>query len=306
MNWLTGACNYLWGITLIVWTMVPFRDLALGENRHFSALKLAWVLPGYLLMGTVSENSAPAALLMMLACAVLSTRHRRKVPVWMWIAIAVGCIGFIWMLSSPGSLKRNAGSLDLTKSLLGRFIGPFSNCAQHFLSYAMIPAAAFTILFIIAVEQRVGREYLELSVCLFVCGVAANFAMTATGLYPLRSMTGCLLMILSASFLLMSQLKAPVLRRAATGVLCMYAIVLLMYSLPQTYDRWRTACEREAQAVAACDAGSLSITTWNISGRTKFDVFYDMIDLTDNPKYFSNKVFARYYGLKSVVADQFY
>ena len=56
--------------------------------------------------------------------------------------------------------------------------------------------------------------------------------------------------------------------------------------------------------IAARDVGELDVATTNISSRTKFDVFYDMIDLTDDPEYFSNAVFARYYGLHSVVADE--
>lgn len=307
MFWLVSACNYFWGITLILWLLVPFRDRVLGEAKPLAWWQIGLMLPAYLVMGTVSENSAPAAMLLMLMCCGLQIRFHRKVAVWQGLAIALSCVGFLFMLSSPASQGRNAASLSQTASLLGRYLAPFTNCVTTFLNYELAPSAAFLILFSCALYAKAKPEILWLSAALYLCGVAANFAMTLTGYYPPRVMTGSLALILCASAMLLPLLRAEALEpllRGAEWALCLTAALLILQAIPQTYDRYREADAREARMIAARDAGELDVATTNISSRTKFDVFYDMIDLTDNPDYFSNAVFARYYGLHSVVVDE--
>lgn len=307
MFWLVGACNYLWGPTIIVWLLVPFRDRVLGQSKPLARWKIGLLLPVYFIMGTVSENSAPAAILLMGLCCLLQLHFHRKVSIWQWIAILLSLAGFLFMLASPASQGRNAATLSQTASLLGRYLVPFTNCVTTFIQYESAPSVVFLILFSYSLYLKADREILSMSVAMFVCGVAANFAMTATGYYPVRAMTGSLIMILSASAILLPKLRfAPIwpLLRGAEWALCMMAVLLVLQAAPQTYDRYREACAREAQVIAARDAGELDVITTNISSRTKFDVFYDMIDLTDDPEYFANAVFARYYGLRSVVANE--
>ena len=307
MFWLVGACNYLWGPTVIVWLLVPFRDRVLGESKPLRWWMIALLLPAYFIMGTVSENSSPAAILLMGLCCLLQLHFHRKVSLWQWAAIAFSCAGFLFMLASPASQGRNASTLSQTASLLGRYLVPFTNCVTTFIQYELAPSAVFLALFSCALYRKATREMLSLSMAMFVCGVAANFAMSASGYYPVRAMTGSLILILSASALLLPQLRlAPMgpLLRGAEWALCLMAVLLVLQAAPQTYDRYREASAREARVVAARDAGELDVATTHISSRTKFDVFYDMIDLTDDPAIFSNAVFARYYGLRSVVVNE--
>ena len=164
----------------------------------------------------------------------------------------------------------------------------------------------FAVLF--SLSQRGGQtvDRLALAMGLFLCGVAANFAMSATGYYPARAMTGSLLLMVSASGLLLPGLRltrADALLRGLEWALCLFALLLCIQAAPQTYDRYRESEARVQRVTAARDAAQLSVSDTNISGKTKFDVFFDMIDLTDNPEYFSNTVFARYYGLTSIVAE---
>ncbi|MEA4927598.1 MAG: DUF6056 family protein [Candidatus Limiplasma sp.] len=307
MFWLVSACNYFWGITLILWLLVPFRDRVLGEAKPLTWWQIGLMLPAYAVMGTVSENSAPAAMLLMLLCCALQFRFHRKVKVWQGLAILFSLAGFLFMLSSPASQGRNAASLSQTASLLGRYLVPFTNCVTTFLNYELAPSIVFLILFSCALYAKAKPEILWLSAATYFCGVAANFAMSLTGYYPLRVMTGSLALILCACAMLLPLLRlAPLepLLRGAEWALCLTAALLILQAIPQTYDRYREASAREARMIAARDAGELDVATTNISSRTKFDVFYDMIDLTDDPEYFSNAVFARYYGLHSVVVDE--
>ncbi len=144
---------------------------------------------------------------------------------------------------------------------------------------------------------------------LFLCGVASHFAMTATGYYPLRAMTVSLAMIFSASALLVPDVRATALKpliAAATLAVSLSALLLCLQAAPLTYDRYRSAQSREQQVIAAQAQGETDIVTYNIKSKSKFDVFYDMIDLTNEPDYFANRVFARYYNLDSVVAYERY
>lgn len=306
MFWLTGACNYLWGTTLIIWTIVPFRHMVLRHNREPHWWQLALLLPGYLVMGSVSENGSPAAILFMILCCTYQLIQHRRVRIWMWFAIAFSTVGFLLMLLSPASLARNASSLSGGTSLFTRYMPPFINCVTLFLKYELFPSCIFLFLFAYALYAKKDRNLLALSVMLFICGVASHFAMTATGYYPLRAMTVSLLMILAAAAVLFSSLRSTALYPLLLGgalTLCLLAGMLCLQAAPQTYDRFRLAQSREQNMLEAQTLGNLDAVTYNISSKTKFDVFYDMVDLTYDPEYFSNAVFARYYGLRSVVID---
>ena len=307
MFWLVGACNYLWGLVIIIGLMIPFRDGVLGEGKPLTWWKIGLLLPAYFIMGTVSENSAPAAILLMVLCCALQIHFHRKVSLWQWAAILLSLAGFAFMLLSPASQGRNASSLSQTASLLGRYLVPFTNCVTTFIQYEAVPSAVFLMLFSYSLHLKADQKILALSVAMFVCGIAANFAMTATGYYPLRAMTGSLTFILSASAILLPKLRLSPIRpllRGAEWALCLMSVLLVLQAAPLTYDRYREASAREARVIAMRDAGELDVATTNISSKTKFDVFYDMIDLTDDPDYFANAVFARYYGLHSVVINE--
>lgn len=306
MFWLTGACNYLWGTTLIIWSMVPFRRMLTETGRRMRWRRLVYMLPGFFVMGTVSENGSPAAILFMVLCCAYQLVKRRRVPVWMWFAVALSAVGFLTMLLSPASLARNARSLSGAPSFFAKYTPSFINCVTLFLQHELLPASVFLCLFAYAMRVKISRDRLALSIMLFVCGVASHFAMTATGYYPLRAMTVSLLMILAAGALLLSALRGSALDPLFLGsalALCLFAGMLCMQAAPQTYDRFRQAQARERQMIEAQASGDLDVVTFNISSKTKFDVFYDMIDLTYDPDYFSNAVFARYYGLRSVVIN---
>ncbi|MEG0740760.1 MAG: DUF6056 family protein [Clostridia bacterium] len=305
--WLTGACNYLWGSTLIIWTMVPFRRMLLDTPQRLRWWHWIAIVPAYLFMGTVSENGAPAAILFMALCCAYQLLRRRRVDAWMWVAIALSTAGFVVMLLSPASQARNARSLATGASFLGKYLVPFTRCVQFFLQYELVPACVFLCLFAFALSAKASQERLTLAGLLFLCGLASHFAMSATGAYPLRAMTVSLLMLMSASAVLLPTLRRTALRPwllCATLSLSLMAGMLCLQAAPQTYERFRQAQVREQRMLEAQSAGNLEVLTCNISSRTKFDVFYDMIDLTYDPDYYANAVFARYYGLNSVIINE--
>ncbi len=307
--WLTGACNYLWGSAIIIWSLVPFRR-AMVDGK---LIKLRWkgllLLPVYLIMGTTSENGVPAAILLMAFCCVYLYHTEKKISLWMLLAMLCSLAGFIFMLLSPASQARNASTLSQTSSFLGSHIAPFNNCVTYFWEYELIPSLIFIFLLSYAYYHKVSQKKLAFSIMLFLCGVASHFAMTATGYYPLRAMTVSLTMIFSASALLVPEVRATSLKpliATATLAVSLSALLLCLQAAPLTYDRYRSAQSREQQVIAAQTQGETDIVSYNIKSKSKFDVFYDMIDLTNDPDYFANRVFARYYNLDSVVAYERY
>ena len=307
MLWLTGACNYLWGSTLIIWTMVPFRDCMLGEAAVMPKWKVAFILPWYAFMGATSENFSPAALLFMGLCMLYLRILRKKAKPWMFAAIALGILGFLFMLASPASQRRNAASLSATASFAGKFLEPFANAMQMYLDHALVVTLVFFLLLSVALHADKSKPHITLAIFLFLCGFLSNLAMAATGYYPHRAMSGCLFLFIASCLVLCCQLRTHPLHAALRGVqwfIIFFAMLLVLQAAPSIYDRYREASAREQKIIAEQKAGSTSAVTYHIQGRTKFDVFFDMIDLTYDPSYFANAVFARYYDLDSVVIDE--
>ena len=64
--------------------------------------------------------------------------------------------------------------------------------------------------------------------------------------------------------------------------------------------------QRRDEVQAQRDAGETDVVTYGIKGFSKYDAFYGLNELTENPAYFPNVYFAKYYGLKTVVVDRYY
>ncbi|MDD3412184.1 MAG: DUF6056 family protein, partial [Eubacteriales bacterium] len=82
------------------------------------------------------------------------------------------------------------------------------------------------------------------------------------------------------------------------------ACLTLAQVLPLNYNRYQEAANRATEVIAQRDAGNLNPVTYNISGKSPYDAFYEMSDIADDATFWSNEFYAKYYGLESVVINE--
>ena len=309
MLWLDGACNYLWGTTLILWVLVPWRDSMLGEGRAPNGRLLPLWLLACALMGATSENSSPAAVSLMLLAMGRHIHHKQRPAPWMWLGVGAACAGWLFMALSPGTLQRlsNDGTIA-GASLPGELLMNFQTATNMLMNEALVPCCLFLALFTLGCFMGVNRARLFTSACLFACGLVANFSMVAVAFYPTRALMGAMMLLLAACGMLIPDLlRAKAAPAVASAVVCaaFLAALTFMSILPSNYNRFQEFNARAASIAAERDAGNLNITTYHILGNTTYDAFYQNSDITDAVDYWPNVYFARYYGLESIVINEY-
>ncbi len=130
--WLTGSCNYLWGITLVMVAMVPFtRQWFAPDSPGVARMSRPWAAVPYgifcFFAGWTNENTG-FALPMMMLCFMLANRFaQRKNPRWMPCAMAAALAGYIVLFVAPGNWNRmdvmvgDHGSQFEASAFLGNF-----------------------------------------------------------------------------------------------------------------------------------------------------------------------------------------
>ncbi len=306
MLWLDGACNYLWGCTIIVWLLVPVRDALVEQTGRPSGRALAGLWAASLFMGAVSENLSPAAMLFIGLCLLLALKRKRAGAYWMALCVVLALAGWLTVILAPGTLARNAFQENPTLSALGRIMIRFQNVVSAFQKEQLILSCVYVFLLSMALVLHVPRERVLVSAFLFIAALAADFVMIFSNYLPTRALMGGAVLILAACGMLLSPLLQTAHRALLAGA-CACAVLIALaqaaYVLPVNYTRYRLAEERGQYVAAQRDAGSRNVITYTIEGKTPYDVFFDLSDISDDATYWPNVYYARYYGVDSVVAD---
>ena len=304
--WLAGSVNYLWCDALMIWLLVPFADFYLRGKSITGMGRITLMVLGALLMGNMSENVSATAVLMMGLCVLNQWIHRSKAPAWM-LAVALATFsGWLALMLAPA----NRMNISLAAGGLNALATNYQAALTMWLQYGLWPSVAYGAVFFFALaDPKSDRTRLVFSAGLFLCSLACNFAMIASSYYPERAYTGSLLFVILAFAVALGACEGRLWHKALIPALtCALGLVMaleLIGAVPSAYNRERLAQARIIEVCAVRDAGQTDVTTFGVKGNSRFDAFYGLHELTDDPEYFPNVYFARYYGLNSVVVDRF-
>lgn len=107
MLWLAGACNYLWGIMIILSFITAYRFL-MGRTtiKQEVLVSIGLFLLG-ILAGWGNENTSGGAILIVLLLTAVYFYEQRRIEKWMFAGIGGIGIGFLFLLLAPGNRIRS-------------------------------------------------------------------------------------------------------------------------------------------------------------------------------------------------------
>lgn len=106
--WLAGACNYLWGIFIILGYITLYRYyLQKGkDNKNGVAVGTLLFVTG-LLAGWGNENTSGGMILIILLLTLKHYVENKKIEKVMFAGIVGNFIGFAFLLVAPGNVRRS-------------------------------------------------------------------------------------------------------------------------------------------------------------------------------------------------------
>lgn len=301
MLWMAGACNYLWPAAALVWLVRPFLRSVSGGEASVPPAAVAAMAAGGLLFGNCSENLSAAGLMLMGLCILVRLFRKQKTPLWMWLTAILTALGWFLLMLSP--VEKPTGITG--GGMLGVYLERFSHVVSLWLTHLTPLTVAYLVLLCFA-WQGGARERILPSLLPAICALCCQLAMVMSSYFPERALLGPVVLMLCACAWLLPCLKpeAQPLRNALCLCLCAFAVLNLLSALPHTYNRSQLAKARNRQVMAAAAAGEKDVTTFGILGRTRYDGYTGLVELSNLPEHFANEAYARYYGLDSIVVDR--
>ena len=300
--WLVGACNYLFGILIILLCLLPvtrgFRDGFLP--------KPAWKTAGFfllsLLAGWTNENNAVALVVVFLLTILTLLLQKKSVPLWLWTGLVGSVIGCLLLLLSPGEATRLANSGGLGG--LGTWIRRGVSITVRLIVYLWpLLLGSAVCLFVGWRRQRPVRELIVPGIWL-MAALASTYSMVMAPTFPTRTWSGPVVffLILLGTLYRWAFPEMPGKRTTAVVTLCALALTAVTYAgavkdLSQTREQFR---QREAYIAAEKAAGRLDVTLSPLYGSTKYNCYNPDGDLNADNTQWPNTAYAMYYELDSV------
>ncbi|MGN0307505.1 MAG: DUF6056 family protein [Lachnospiraceae bacterium] len=143
--WMSGACNYLWGVMIILSFITLFRHMLRmqREQRKISAGMTAALLLIAFLAGWGNENTSGGAILIVGLFTAIYVLENRRIEKWMVAGMAASMAGLAFLVLAPGNAVRS----ELLKAeetytglaaLISRGLKIFKAMDTHLLIYMVI------------------------------------------------------------------------------------------------------------------------------------------------------------------------
>lgn len=292
--WLSGSGNYLW-MSIIYLGFIIFNLKV--QTIDFVHL-LGAALLGFL-AGATNENSGPAAVLIVLLFMLRRLIKEHKLSLVSFVSVVFSGIGFITMMSSPGSQKR--GDIHRTWALIQKnFAGIYQLTIKQWVWIYL----AIAILLIVGIVMRRIQADTFWAVIFFVIGhLAAVYAMAFSPEYPERTFFGGVLFLGIALFItiyaIFSQWQWGLSGAAIiVSVLFMFSFVPAFHDINLSYQQMQTEYRLIYQAKAAGkDSVKVPLMT---PQKSKYNANYGVIALDTPATALMNQWEAKFFDLKAI------
>ena len=312
--WETGACNYLWGSSIIMSFITCYRYALMHwkDLRHNVLLTILFPVLG-VLAGWCNENTSGGGLLFVL---ILTGIHcyegrgvRNNIKPWMITGLAGQLAGFLFMILAPGNFIRGQLNEDEHSGIFGlisRFQKMILAVRANFFVLLLIGLLLFVI---IKCQKKSWQAVWKVSrngiLWMFIFA-ATCFALILTPEPMPRAYfgAGVFLTVAVVQFFADVEEKEIIFRSLKSGmiaVMCMIMFFTYMDSGADMARIYREYQEREIYLEEKAAQGEKDVTIPLL--RPDFETVYSDAynsDIQEDPGYWINIAYASYYGFDSV------
>ncbi len=308
--WMGGACNYLWGIVILLGFLTCFRYFlekgqSLGKAVPVSILLFLFGI----LAGWGNENTSGGGILVALLYTFLHFKQKKKIEPWAVAGLAGMAAGFLAMVMAPGNASRGAlMKADETYSGIMAYVSRGLKINKAMNEYMMIYIVVICLLF--AYFMYKGKKLEEfMDVFIFVlAGLATSYVLILTPEPMPRAYFGANIFFAIACVQMIQKLgrEDTLLISLKTGGIAA-ATVWMFFSYTENGANlariMREVNEREVYILEQTSQGNYDLTLPMLRPefQTEYSFMYDN-DISMEKDFWINEVYRIKYGLNSVKA----
>lgn len=293
--WVTGAVNYLWGTSIILLFLLPYR-IYRGTKDLKTLTPLMFLLG--IIAGCMNENTSLAMIAMTVLFVAFYKAEYKKMPIWAIAGLLGTLIGYLIMVVAPGNYARAEGVTNEPFVLLYRFL-------THTQSFVYQLGGLNLLAFILGVLYiQYGKDKKNVFCYCTIYGVGiliSIYAMVLSPSFPPRSWFGPVTFNIILLGILFVNLDGAIklLWRIKFGLLSFGLITFGFTLYDAVRDVNRIAEEREVRNIEienAKKSGRVAVVDKCVN-RTKFG-------LGDNPNPYVADYMSAYYGVTIINSDE--
>lgn len=187
--WLVGSCNYLWGTTLVLLFLLPYR-LNLDVKCKNSIIIAILMLIFGIMAGWTNENNATALLIILVLFSIYRLYNKKNITIWHISGFIGALIGFLFMILALGNFIRSEKFAN-NNGLLWNFFHRFLDITNNFSKY-LLPLLILVIIISI-MGYYFGthkKNKLYITFIFIISSIVATYSMILSPTFPDRAWMG--------------------------------------------------------------------------------------------------------------------
>lgn len=308
--WKTGSANYLWGTLIIVIFIYPYYSLYRTRRAKNNISYTFLMFFGGIIAGWTNENMGVALIFYIIVSIGLFRYEKINIPKWVYAGLIGAIIGCIIMLIAPGNYIRLEAIKEIWAeeniSRYDAFQALLKSLWRYFRRYMLPLLGIYAVLLFLHYKYAKDLEKKNLVIrgsLLFISSsIVATLAMLASPSFPERALFGIITFFLIACGIIYSNISWNNVYLKRIGIILFIFIAgLYGYRYYRAYSVLKPVSglwnERERYIQIEKSKGVDTIVFYKqFDIKSKFFIH----DLSDDPEFWENKLYAKYYGLKSV------
>lgn len=294
--WLTGAANYLWTTTIILFLINIFINNSKIENNFYFS---CFIFLLGIIAGWTNENTA-FGLIVILSLLTLKDKIKdKKVFSWKIAGIIGSIIGFTIMILAPGNYIRSDGYVE-NISFVEKLIGRFINCTTGIFKY-LLPLICILIILLIIYKYK--KKNININAIIFLIGSFFTvYPMVLSPTFPERSWFGIIIFLLIGILILFNDLDFS--KKSIKYFKIITPIVLLLFSIDycilikDVNSLNKTWKERVTYITKHKKDSEILLSVYETKNRK--NPLYGQLDISKNPHDWPNSTIEKYFKVKSI------
>lgn len=314
--WETGACNYLWGSTIIMSHVTLYRWLIKKAERELATKALLWSTVLFfsgVLAGWCNENTSGGGILLVFIClgAYLLGKKGRKLKSWMLTGLLGQITGFVFLVAAPGNRIR-AQFMEEEHTGIFAIVSRFQKITLEIeKNFLLLIIFVIVTVIIIRLCKKSWRQFIYEHFMFIVWNfifLATCYALILTAEPMPRVYFGAGVFLITAvvqgyTDILDKDVYFRALKISFVAVLSVIMFFTYMDSGANMIRIYREYREREVYLEEKAAAGENDVTVPMLRPgfETKYSDGYQS-DITEDPDYWINFAYEQFYGIERISA----
>lgn len=309
--WITGSANYLWGTLILLLFLLPYKNFYNQIDVSFkcNTLKGIALFVGGIVAGWTNENMVAAAIFMLIGFLIYLKAKKITLPAWFYMGLAGLVIGFSLMIFAPGNYVRyqatlaENGTTDFSEIglLWSQFIGAASGVFFYLLPLVFL---YFLLSIFHLYFGKKDTKSFVISLSFFGMAIVATLVMSFAPAFPERAWFGIITLLILAIAIVYEDLDFSIQSINVVRLYCLlfFSIAMAGYYVSGYKDlsRANNVFEKRAKYIEEQKKSGVKDFVFEREIRSKSRI-NNLYDLTDDPSFWTNCFYARYYGVNSVI-----